>query len=102
MRDELLHLSDEGLAIADVNRNDREQFVQYRLHPFVLDAVRDNLPDFCNTDESYLENLTDRIFDKSSNAFNNKLFYKQLALAECWTKLSDNLKKISPGDSREY
>ena len=90
-RRQLNRLANDRLIIRTINSNDQEPFAVYNLHPFVRQAIENNLHDFTESHKIYLGNLANRMDAKCHNAFDNKLLYKQLALAECWEKLEDYL-----------
>ncbi|HEX9928495.1 MAG TPA: tetratricopeptide repeat protein [Pyrinomonadaceae bacterium] len=90
-RVELNRLVDDRLVIQTVNRDDDDKrpFILHNLHPFVRGTVRRDFALFETEHEEHLENLADQMWDKIRNTWENKLFYKQLALTECWEKLED-------------
>lgn len=90
-RAELNRLVDDRLVIQTVNRDDddKKPFILHNLHPFVRGTVRRDFALFETGHEKHLENLADQMDNKVRNAWENKLYYKQLALTECWEKLED-------------
>ncbi len=101
-RDELNRLIDDRLVKQTVNKTEKEPLVLNSLHGFVLEAVNRNLNEIKTELETHLENLADQMRNKTRNAWENKLFYKQLALTECWEKLEDYLIQVKQRPLRQY
>ncbi len=101
-RTQLNRLANDRLVITSINRLDQEPFALYTLHETVRKTLEKDLSAFMHKHQTHLENLANQMNDKIRNAWENKLFYKMLALTECWEKLEDYLLEVAQSPERQY
>ncbi len=99
---QLILTETDALPETDETTGIKSAIHYYQLHGFVRNIIQTMFPDFAANNLTDLIAIADQMDGNQINAWEKKLFDKQLALVECWERLENYLVVDRKMSDRQY